>query len=318
MDAPATRCFTLEERHAGQRLDKSLAEVLAGLPRARVQALIRSGRVQIDGTVIRRPSTAVSAGQSLAVDLTAPEPAPHGAPTLDFSVIHEDEHLAVIAKPAGMLAHASQRPRGDSVSERAAERWPDLPRLQGADRPGVVHRLDAGTSGVMVLARTRPAMKDLMGQFRQRTVQKTYIALAHGESRFDTGWIESAIQRCAARPERMEVTSAASGRPASTYYEVQERLRGFTLLACSPKTGRTHQIRVHLASIELPIVCDPLYRRGGPHPVPLPPGAPRLERQALHAQRLEFTHPANGERLAFEVPVASDIQTLLDWLRAHP
>jgi 23S rRNA pseudouridine1911/1915/1917 synthase len=316
MDASAIRRFTLEARHAGQRLDKSLSDVLLGLPRSRVQALIRSGRVQIDGAIVTRPSTSVGAGQSLAVDLAPVAEEAAAAPsTLDFVVLHEDEHIAVIAKPAGMLAHASQRPRGDSVSERAAERWGELPRLQGAERPGVVHRLDAGTSGVMVLALTRPAMQRLMGQFRERSVQKTYLALVHGESRFDTGWIESPIQRSLARPERMEIAPAASGRPASTYYEVRERLRGFSLLACQPKTGRTHQIRVHLASIDLPIVGDPLYRRGGRHPELL--GAPPLERQALHAQRLEFTHPASGERLAFEVPLASDIQELLLWLRAH-
>jgi 23S rRNA pseudouridine1911/1915/1917 synthase len=318
--APDTRSFTLEKRHAGERLDKSLADVLRGVPRARVQALIRAGRVQVDGAVVTRPATSVGAGQSVAVDLAPePEPAPDATPesrTLpELSVLFEDRHIAVIAKPAGMLAHKSHRPRGDSVSELALARWGELPHLQGADRPGVVHRLDAGTSGVMVLALERGAMKHLIGQFRARTVKKTYIALVHGEARFDTGWIETPIQRSAARPERMESAPAGSGRPATTYYEVQERLRGFSVLACQPKTGRTHQIRVHLASIDLPIVCDPLYRRGGPHPVPVPAGAPLLARQALHAARLELTHPASGERLAFEAPLAQDMQELLDWLR---
>ena len=316
LTSPAKKNLVVPPAMDGMRLDLCLTAQL-DCSRSRVQGLIRSGAVCVEGAVEKRPGVAVQAGRALEVDLVgAPDPRPRAVPR-NFEVLFEDDHIAVIHKPAGMLAHPSGRPRGDSVSEQASLRFGSLPTLQGVDRPGVVHRLDAGTSGVMVLARTSEAMRVLMNQFRQRRVAKTYEALCYGVARFDSGWIEGPIERCAKKPERMEIAAEGEGREAQTYYEVRERLHGFVHVECKPKTGRTHQIRVHLASIELPIVGDPLYKRRGAHKVPLPRAAPSIERQALHARKLAFRHPHTDQEMSFEAGLATEIATLLDWLREH-
>jgi 23S rRNA pseudouridine1911/1915/1917 synthase len=316
LTSPAKKNLVVPSNMDGTRLDVCLTAQL-DCSRSRVQGLIRRGAVCVEGVVEKRPGTAVQAGRALEVDLSGVEAAAPRFPPRAFEVLYEDDHVAVIDKPAGMLAHPTGRPRGDSVSELAGLRFGDLPKLQGADRPGVVHRLDAGTSGVMVLARTSEAMRVLMNQFRQRRVAKTYAAVCHGAARFDSGWIEGPIERCAKKPERMEIAAAGEGRDAETYYEVRERLHGFVHVECRPKTGRTHQIRVHLASIELPIVGDPLYKRRGAHKVPLPSAAPPMARQALHARKLTFRHPETDLEMSFESSLAPDIVALLDWLREH-
>ena len=232
-----------------------------------------------------------------------------------MNVLYEDNHLLIVDKPAGLLVHPSPAVRGGTLSEQAVARWGPLPDLQGEDRPGIVHRLDAGTSGLLVLALREPAMRELLRQFREREVKKTYLAVVHGEPRFDTGWIEGAIARSAASPERMEVVAEGEGREARTWYEVRERLGPASLVECQPQTGRTHQIRVHLASLGHPLVGDPLYR---PRQTPsrrLAADAPLPARQALHAARLEFAHPGSGERAAFESPLPDDLAALLAHLR---
>ncbi|HUR27000.1 MAG TPA: RluA family pseudouridine synthase [Planctomycetota bacterium] len=312
------RTFSVPPEHAGSRLDRCLAALLAGTSRTRIQAWIEQGAVRVDGAVPTKSGVLVAAGACIEVELRESdaqrvEPADAFALTTLFA----DEHILVVDKPAGMLAHPTATLRGATVSEVAEEEFGPLPSQQGRDRPGIVHRLDAGTSGVMVLARTEAASAELLRQFRARTVVKTYSAIVHNEPRFDSDWIQAALDRNPKAPQKRIVVPDGTGRAASTFYFVRERLRGFALLDCQPKTGRTHQIRAHLAHIGLPIVGDRMYKHHGPLKIPLAKAAPQLTRQALHAAKLELDHPATGERLAFEAPLPTDIAALLAWLRSE-
>jgi len=302
----------------GARLDRCLAQLAPETSRTHLKELILAGCVRANGAVLGRPGVAVAAGQRLEVEWRERRAArEEDASGAGLEVLWEDEHLAVIDKPPGVLVHPSSAVRGATISELAVRRWGPLPVLQGTDRPGIVHRLDAGTSGLIVIARTEPAAEGLLRAFRERAVEKLYLALVYGDPRFDSGWIEAPIERSARHPERMQTAQPGAGRAAETAYAVRERFAGFALLSCSPKTGRTHQIRVHLASIGLPLAGDPLYRRRGGPSIVLPSEAPALARQALHASALAFDHPVGGERLAFESPLPADFATLLAWLREH-
>ncbi len=301
----------------GERLDRILAALLSGVSRTRIQAAIRAGGVRRSGAVLERPREPVESGVELEVDLSALAPEARAAPDgPGFEVVYEDEELAVIDKPAGMLAHGGARARGGTVAELAVARFGELPSAQGTDRPGIVHRLDAGTSGLMVLGRTPQALAGLMRQFRERQVEKTYLAFAWGDPRFESEWIRAPLARRSAGRGRVGVVPAGEGREAETFYEVEERYGIAALLACQPRSGRTHQVRAHLHHAGHPLIGDPLYRpRGGP-PARLPAEAPLPKRQALHAHRLGFRHPSKGDVLRFESPLPADLAQLRDWLRA--
>jgi 23S rRNA pseudouridine1911/1915/1917 synthase len=300
----------------GVRLDRVLGELWPALSRTRLRAALEAGGVRVDGAPAPRASSPVSAGARIDLDLGLTAQRTRASdPGLVLRVIHEDEHVAVVDKPAGLLVHPGPTVRGGTLSEQAVARWGPLPSLQGEDRPGIVHRLDAGTSGILVLALREEAMRELLRQFREREVEKTYLAVVHGEPRFDTGWLEGAIARSSGAPGRMEVVPDGAGREAVTWYEVRERLGAASLLACSPRTGRTHQIRVHLAHLGHPLVGDPAYRLRQTPALRLDPATPIPARQALHAAELAFTHPASGERLRFESPLPADLEALLAHLR---
>ncbi|MCP3914521.1 MAG: RluA family pseudouridine synthase [bacterium] len=290
----------------GARLDVALARLLPGWSRTRLKPLITAGGVRVAGDVAERANLVVQAGDDLELELpdTPHAKSPSGEEIVALRVIHEDEHVVVIDKPAGLLSHANAPHQQKSVAELAVERYGDLP---GEDRPGIVHRLDRLTSGVMLVARTAEALEGLQAQFRERTVEKTYLAVVYGDPRFDSDWIEKPVGRDERHPERFRV--AADGREAVTYYEVRERLAGFAIIEAFPKTGRTHQIRVHLAAAELPIVGDRLYTRG------VPPLKVKVRRQLLHAASIAFTHPVSGERLRFEVDAPGDFQEFLKAVR---
>ncbi len=300
------------------RLDRALAAMLPKLSRTYLKELIGAGHVRVDGQVVTKAGTPLEAPCEIELVLARRrnvrfEPADPAA----LKVLFEDEALIVIDKPPGMLAHPTANSIGASVCELAAARYGALPTLQGKDRPGIVHRLDAGTSGVMVLARTSEAFADLMQQFRLRSVEKHYLALVYGEPRFDSGWVEAAIERDPRDSGRMAVAADGQGRDARTFYTVLERMAGLCLIRAEPKSGRTHQIRVHLTSIGLPLVGDKLYRRKGGHSLRLPADAPTPPRQCLHAQTLTFTHPASKERVRFEADLPVDFARMLEWARAR-
>jgi len=312
----------------GARLDRALAE-LAGQTRSWARERIRAGAVDVGGRAVRKPSTSVARGQELRVAEPAPEPATELEPagsssTPELTVVFEDDALAVIDKPAGMLTHAAGARGADSVAARAVRRFGPLPAIHGDDRPGIVHRLDAGTSGLLIVGKSERALEHLTGQFKARRVEKTYLALCLGQPRFDSHWIETPIARDPKHPERMTV--ADEGRASETYYEVRERFERASFVRVRPRTGRTHQVRVHLASIGHPLVGDRTYRHGVPRVGTgthrgglrdLPDTAPKLERHALHAAELAFEHPTSGESLTFRSELPADLAALLHWLRAN-
>ena len=308
--------FQVPADQHGNRLDRVLAATLGEYTRSRLQQLVKAGRVTVDGEALTRPATPVAAGALLAVDLP-PAEAPitaAGDEVHELEVLWEDEHLAVIDKPAGLVTHPNERFRTGTVADLALERWGELPQGQGEDRPGIVHRLDRMTSGVMLLGLSDEGLGGLKRAFQAREVEKTYSAVVHGVPRFDSEWIEAPIVRVPRR-ERLRV-GRGEGREASTFLETRERFHGFSHVYAHPKTGRTHQIRVHLEHHGLPIVGDRLYGPRGALEVPLPQEAPPVVRQALHARRIAFAHPVTGEALAFEAELPGDMTVLLEWLRA--
>ncbi len=309
------RTFRVPPELDGERLDRVLTAFLAGeFSRARIQEWIRDGGVRIDDAPAERPAQLLAAGQTIDLfEVVRSRVRAGGSAGAELVVLFEDEHLAVIDKPAGQLTHPTTVVQGGTVSELALARWGSLPTPQGADRPGIVHRLDADTSGLLVLAKSAAAAERLVEAFRERTVEKRYLALVHGEPRFDSDWISASIGRSSKRSDRMRALPEGEGRSAETFYRVLERFRQFALLECRPETGRTHQIRVHLASIEHPLVGDRVYP--GRARAPVPKDAPALGRHLLHAAGLRFAHPLSATALAFESPVPADFDAWLTWLR---
>jgi len=310
----STHVLTLPEGYEGRRIDRVLAELVPALSRSHWKELFEAGLVRVDGATCERPSTEVTVGSR--VEFTVAARAKHREEAPDpqqLVVLHEDEALVVIDKPPGVLAHPTDTRSGATISDLAAARYGALPTLQGEDRPGIVHRLDAGTSGVMVLARTESAFEHLMNQFRAREVRKTYRALVYGTPRFDTGWIDAPLERDSGDSSRMVVARPGEGREAQTYYVVERRFRGLSLVAAQPKTGRTHQIRVHLTHAGMPLVGDKLYRRKGGPSLRLPAEAPVPPRQCLHAAEICFVHPLTGQPVSYAAPLAADFAAMLAW-----
>jgi 23S rRNA pseudouridine1911/1915/1917 synthase len=301
---------------AGQRLDRALCDLLPDHSRTRVQAGIRSGMARLDGEPAVRPSQSLEAGQKLEWNPAWAPPPERVSGGPEPEVVYEDEHLVVIDKPAGMLTHPAGAKRGGSASEWAAAKFGALPELQGEDRAGVVHRLDAQTSGLLVIARSAFAGEHLLDQFKQRLVKKQYEALVAQVPRFLSDWIVAPIQRSPRSPDRMSIAPEGEGRAAETFYERLEVFAHAARLRLEPKTGRTHQLRVHLESVGHPILGDPLYRGQIPEPIRRTlPSAPRV---MLHAERLAFVHPVDGREMAFEVAPPADYVAVLAELRAAP
>jgi 23S rRNA pseudouridine1911/1915/1917 synthase len=341
---------TVDETLADQRLDVFLSRQPEIGSRAVAKALIKAGAVRVDGAWAKpglhlatgqrvrfepgfeagvRPGVAGSVGApgSSGGAGAGPDSGTEGFGAVGFSeavgspprVLFEDALILVIDKPAGLVSHPSAhgRDRGSaSVATWARERCPDLPVVGGEDRPGIVHRLDRETSGVMVLAKTEDAFHFLKGEFKARRVEKEYRAIAFGAPRFDSDFVERNIAPHPARGDRMVVVPEG-GREASTFYEVVERFGDITLFRCLPRTGRTHQIRVHMTSVGHSLVGDKVYRSRNHSQARLPEAAPDPGRHCLHAFRLAFAHPFTREPVAFEAPLADDMAVLLAWLRAH-
>jgi len=304
----------------GVRLDIFLANQPEVGGRAGAKRLIEGGRVKVSGARVRAglflaPGQVVEfvAEPPLQIDPLAP-----GLPLPELRVIHEDPWLAAIDKPAGIAAHPPEDKtfREHTVASWALARYGDLPTAPDAHRPGIVHRLDRDTSGVMVIARNQPAFDFLRAQFRGRTVDKEYRCIVYGEPRFQSDWIERSIAVDPRYPDRMAVVDEG-GRESSTYYEVVERFAGFAHVRCKPKTGRTHQIRVHMTSIGHSLVGDRVYRSRVQQHGALPPGAPDPRRHCLHALRLALPHPGTLQPIEFEAPLPGDLLRLLAWLRQH-
>lgn len=309
--------FLVPDAFGPERLDRVLAGQFPSHSRASLQRMVKAQRVTVAGESVRRPGTLVDPGTEIEIDFPA-ENVPvtaTGETVGELDVLHEDEHLAVISKPAGLVAHPGGKYRTGTVADLAAARWGELPVAGGEyDRPGIVHRLDRLTSGVMLIAKSQEGLDGLAALFANREVKKTYVALVHGMPRFDSEWINAPIERVA-RKERLRV--GPDGRESSTLVECVDRFHGFAHVRAYPKTGRTHQIRVHLEHMGHPIVGDRLYGPKGGLKVPLPAEAPPPVRQCLHAQAIGFVHPVTKEAMEFEVPLPNDVAELLAWLEAN-
>jgi 23S rRNA pseudouridine1911/1915/1917 synthase len=324
--APHTGQFrvTAGAAHAGQRLDRFLTDAIGTLSRSRVKALIETGQARLGNAMIREPAEPVRAGFVYTLDLPAPTPATPQPQAIGLSILYEDADLIVLDKPAGLVVHpAPGNPDGTLVNALLAHCGPGLTGIGAERRPGIVHRLDKDTSGVMVVAKTQAANDALTAAFAARDLDRAYLALSWGVPAPLAGEIEGAIGRDPRDRKRMAVVTRG-GKLALTRYRTRRAWRtSVALLECRLATGRTHQIRVHLAASGHPIVGDPLYLRRIPAAARLLPAPARetlldFPRQALHATRLGFAHPVTGRPLAFETPPPADFQGLLDALDAAP
>ena len=310
--------FAVEDGDAGRRLDQFLVSQLPDVSRARVQELIAQEKVLVSGKPAKS-SLKLRGGEHIEILGSAARPPLKAiAEDIPLDVVYEDDDLAVINKPSGMMVHAGagatddERNRGTLVNA-LLHRFKGLSGVGGELRPGIVHRLDKETSGLIVVAKNDSSHRKLANEFSSRRVKKTYIALVHGWPKSDRGTIASAISRDAIRRTRM-TTRRSGGREAVTHYEVQRRIDStygrFSLLKLNIETGRTHQIRVHVASVGYSIVGDTLY--GAPSEIRGRSGQKlALSRNFLHAAELQFHHPRTGEQLSFTRPIPQELEVFL-------
>jgi 23S rRNA pseudouridine1911/1915/1917 synthase len=311
------RRLRVDEAGAGARLDAWLSEAVPELSRSRVQGLIADGHVLLEGARVRA-SSRLRAGQEVTLVVPPPTPAEPRPEAIALHLVHEDDDLIVVEKPAGLVVHPGAGTAGGTLVNALLHHAKNLSGIGGVLRPGIVHRLDKGTSGLLVVAKHDAAHRSLVEQFAGRTVEKEYLALVLGAPRAKEGTVDAPIGRDPRDRKRMSV-KATRGREARSSWRVEESFDGAALLRVRIHTGRTHQIRVHLASLGHPVAGDPTY--GGARTPSSRSAASRaalqsLERPALHAARLRFDHPRTGERLLFESALPADLESVLARLRA--
>ncbi len=293
--------FQVESSDAGQRLDNWLNARLPNYSRSRIQDWIKRGRVSVNGAA-SRPSHTLRGGETIDVQPAEAAPLQAAAEAIPLVTLYEDADLVAIDKPAGMVVHAGAGVHSGTLVNALLHRFAELSAVGGAMRPGIVHRLDRFTSGVLLVAKNDAAHRRLAEQFAGREVRKTYLALVQGEVKTESGRIERPIARDPAHRTRM-TARLSEGRAAWSEYRVLRRFTGFTLLEVRIGTGRTHQIRVHLASIKHPVVGDTLYGAAA---------QPDLGRYFLHAHRIEFHQPATGDPVVVVSPLAPELEA---WLK---
>ncbi len=291
-----------------QRLDVHVADHL-GEPRNQVQRWIRSAAVTVDGQKVK-PSFAITGGESIELHRPPPDSGRVDPEPGALDVLHEDEHLIVVDKSAGIAVHPGAGRSSGTLVHHLLHRYPEIAGVGGDGRPGIVHRLDMGTSGVMVVARTQAAYLALSEAFQKRRVGKKYLGICEGQPGPASGTMQWPVARD--RWNRKRMRTAREGRPAETRYRVLATARRSSLLQLELLTGRTHQIRVHLKTLGHPLLGDEVYGRDVPRdwPLELRQAVEQIQRPALHAWRLEFPHPATGESVAFTASPASDLTRL--------
>ncbi len=301
--------FTVSPESEGERLDRFLASEVPGYSRSQIQRLIEGGGVRVPRVKTTKANIVLRAGDVIEVELPAIAAPTPVAQDLPLAILHDDEDVVVVDKPAGMVVHPAVGNPDGTLVNALLHHVTDLSGIGGEARPGIVHRLDKGTSGVMVVAKHDAAHRELARQFHDREVEKEYVALVWGLVQ-QRKRIEASIGRDPKNRQKMS-TRATRSREASTRVTWARDLKGLTLIRVTIATGRTHQIRVHLAAIGHPVVGDALY--GGVHR--RVPGqfraVQRLTRPFLHAERLTFTHPRTGERLTFTAPLPEDLEAVL-------
>ncbi len=329
--SPWPQLFTVAPEQAGQRLDLFLAQQFPAVSRATVRRAIDAGHVRVDEADCK-PSLRLKSGNSikvLRIDVPREGPAPQDIP---LAILHEDDALVVVNKPAGMVVHPAKGHWEGTLASALAHHFGTLSSRGGPTRPGIVHRLDRDTSGVIVVAKNDRAHDALAAQFKSRQVEKEYLAIVVGVPQLDRDLIDEPIGDHPTHRDKKAIRRKdPNARLAVTRYEVVERFAGYALVRALPKTGRTHQIRLHLAHIRHPVLCDRLY--GGRasitelelipndkigHDMAMEGAAtalPLLDRQALHAHRLAFAHPTTGEPMRFVAPLPVDLERTLESLR---
>jgi 23S rRNA pseudouridine1911/1915/1917 synthase len=309
------RTLVVPEGASRQRADRFVAD-MTGLSRSFVQRLIADGRLLHDGAPVKA-NTVLAPGASVELEVPPAEPAYHLTPdpSIAISTVYEDEDLLIVDKPAGLVVHPAPGHWQGTLVNGLLARGDDFGGIAGVQRPGIVHRLDRDTSGLLMVARNDTAQASLMAQLKARRVKKTYLALVAGNVAAAVGRIEAPIGRDPRDRQRFAVVP--DGRPATTGYRVRERFEGWTLLELDLVTGRTHQIRVHLDAIGHPVAGDPVYGTGTSRR-----GPEGLGRLFLHAWRLELTSPSSGRLIRAEAPIPDELEGVLDGLRAvrdgHP
>jgi 23S rRNA pseudouridine1911/1915/1917 synthase len=306
------RAWTVEAETAGERLDRHVALRLDA-PRNQVQKWIAEGLVRVNGRQAK-PAAVLDAGDRVECTPPAPKEERVLPEPGNLRVLHEDSDLVVIDKPAGLTIHPGAGRLTGTLAHHLLHRYPEMAGVGGPGRPGIVHRLDQGTSGVLVVARTPAAYARLSRAFASREVEKLYLGIAYGVPSPPSGTVEAPIGRHPQR--RQEMTVRSGGRPARTAYRTLAAAAGISLLEMDLATGRTHQIRVHLKSLGHPLVGDPVYGEARWKGLPRSVQAALRDfpRPALHAWRLAFRHPGTGELLRFEAPVPNDLRAL--WIKA--
>ena len=300
----------LTPAHAGWRLDRALADSVPALSRERIKALIKSGAVEASGVAVRDPALKARGDEQIRLTVPAPEPAHNEPQDIPLRIVFEDEHLLVVDKPAGLVVHPAAGNRdGTLVNALLHHCGGSLSGIGGVARPGIVHRIDKDTSGLLVVAKTDVAHEGLAKQFAAHSVGRRYFAIVSGVPKTPAGTIDAPLARSSANRKKIAIVREGRGKRAVSHWRRLEILREAALVECRLETGRTHQVRVHMASIGHPLIGDPVYGRAGrTHGKILRELG--FHRQALHAAELEFTHPVTKHRLSFSSPMPADMEEL--------
>jgi len=300
----------LEPAHAGWRLDRALAAAVPTLSRERLKSLIRSGAVEAEGKAVRDPATKVRGEESLRVAVPEPSSPHNEAQDIPLTIVFEDEHLLVVDKPAGLVVHpAAGNLDGTLVNALLHHCAEQLSGIGGVARPGIVHRIDKDTSGLLVVAKTDVAHEGLAKQFAAHSIDRRYLAIVNGVPNTSEGAVDAPLARSATNRKKIAVVEGRRGKRAVTHWKRMQLLRDAALVECRLETGRTHQVRVHMASLGHPLLGDPVYGRSGKTHGKLL-NELQFHRQALHAAELGFTHPVTKRRLSFSSPMPPDMQEL--------
>ena len=304
----------LEPAHAGWRLDRALAAAVPTLSRERLKSLIRSGAVEAEGREIRDPATKVRGEEALRVLVPEPRPAHNEAQDIPLTIAFEDEHLLVVDKPAGLVVHpAAGNFDGTLVNALLHHCSGNLSGIGGVARPGIVHRIDKDTSGLLVVAKTDVAHEGLARQFAAHSIDRRYVAIVNGVPKAAAGTVDAPLARSATNRKKIAIVEDGRGKRAVTHWKRLQVLNAAALVECRLETGRTHQVRVHMASLGHPLLGDPVYGRSGKTHGKLL-NELQFHRQALHAAELGFTHPVTRRRLSFSSPMPPDMQELFNAL----
>jgi 23S rRNA pseudouridine1911/1915/1917 synthase len=300
----------LTPSHAGWRLDRALADALPTMSRERLKALVKSGALEADRGSVRDPSAKVRGDERYRLAVPEPKPAHNEAQDIPLRVIFEDEHLLVVDKPAGLVVHPAAGNRdGTLVNALLHHCGGSLSGIGGVARPGIVHRIDKDTSGLLVVAKTDVAHEGLAKQFAAHSIDRRYLAIVTGVPKATEGKVDAPVARSATNRKKIAIVGEGRGKRAVTHWRRLKILQDAALVECRLETGRTHQVRVHMASLGHPLLGDPVYGRSGKNSRALLKSL-NFHRQALHATELGFTHPVTKHRLSFASGMPADMQEL--------